>query len=64
MITALTKFHAYLAIMLTFILLNGCCSGNACGEQSSQTTMLYGGGDSSKYDGDGKGGSMMEVGDI
>jgi len=51
---AITNFHAYLAITLTFLLLKGHCSGcnsfiNACGEQSSQTIMLYAGGDSLKY---------------
>ena len=61
MMTAITKFHAYLAINLTFILLKGHCFGcnsfkSVCGEWSSQTTILYGGGDSSKYDRDGTGG--------
>ena len=59
--TTIIKFHAYLAIMLTFLLLKGHCSGcnsfnNACGEKSLQTTMLYAGGDSSKYNGGGTGG--------
>lgn len=44
--------------MLTFLFLKGRCSGcnssnSARGERSSQTTMLYGGGDSTKYDGGG-----------
>ena len=46
---------------LTFLCLAGHCSGcnssnRVCGDRSSLTTMLYGGGDSTKYDGSGSDG--------
>ena len=53
--------HNKIMHVLTFLICKGRCCGcswsnSACGERSSQTATLYGGGDSTKYDGGGTGG--------